>query len=310
MLRRLIPLMLLVPLLLGSACSGRGGSDGRLQIVATTAILGDFARQVAGPDATVSVIIPVGVDVHSFEPAPSVARAVSKADVLVLNGYHLEESVLNVVAQNKAKDATVVIAAAGLAARAPVEEHEEDEEKPKGLDALATDEGDPHLWLSVAGARKYVENIRDGLIAADAAHAEGYRSRAATYLDTLSALDSEIKAIVQQIPQARRQLVVFHDAYGAFAEAYGFTLTAAVLPGGANQQVSAQKVVEVVATVKRAGVPAIYSEPEFDATVLAAIGKETGARVLVLHSIYSGSITDYPSMMRANAAALVDGLAR
>ena len=67
---------------------------------------------------------------------------------------------------------------------------------------------------------------------------------------------------------------------------------------------------EVVDAVRQSGVKAVYREPEFDAAVLDTIGKETGARVLTLYSIYAGPVNDYPALMRANAAALVDGLAR
>lgn len=312
-MRRIAALLFAASFLALAGCSGSSGklAEGeRLRVVATTAILGDFARQVAGPDADVSVIIPAGVDVHSFEPSPSVARDIASAHVIVLNGYHLEESVLNVVAENKARGATVVIAAKGLKARAGGEHgHDEDEKPVKGLDKLATAEGDPHLWLSVTGARKYVENIRDSLAAADTAHAAGYRERASKYLESLTALEAEIKETVGKIPQDRRKIVTFHDAYGYFADAYGFTLTAAVLPSGANQQVSAQKVAEVVDAVRKSGVKAIYRETEFDSTVVESIAKETGTRVLTLYSIYAGPVTDYAGMMRANAKALVDGLA-
>lgn len=305
-------LLVAVSSLLLAACdTGGPAAGGRLQVVATTAILGDFARQVAGPDADVTVIIPAGSDVHSFEPPPSVARSVAAAGMIVVNGYNLEESVLKVVASNKQSRATVVVAARGLTPRAPVEEHEgEHEGEVKGLDPLVTAEGDPHLWLSVPGARRYVEHIRDGMARADPAHADGYRQRASAYVQTLDALDAEVRAALSTIPEARRQIVVFHDAYGYFADAYGFTLTASVLPGGANQQVSAQKVAEVAAAVKRAGVPTIYREPGFDSTVLDAIARETGTRVMTLYGIYAGPVNDYATMMRTNAAALVEGLAR
>ncbi len=309
-MRRLPVLLAVVIGLLVSACAPQEAPDGRVQVVTTTAILGDFARQVSGPDADVTVIIPPGVDIHSFEPTPAVARAVATADLIVLNGYHLEEGVLGIVAQNRRADGAVVIAARGLAPRGAVEEHAGDGPEPEGLGVLATAAGDPHLWLSVAGARRYVENIRDGLVAADPAHTDGYRERAARYIDTLAALDIEVRQAVEQIPPERRRLVVFHDAYGYFADAYGFELTASLLPGGANQQVSAQKVVEVMDAVRSAGVTAIYREPEFDAAVLAAIGRATGVRILTLHSIYAGAVTDYPSLMRANASALVEGLAK
>lgn len=310
-MRSLLALLAASTLLL-AGCSGGGGDGGRLQVVATTAVLGDFARQVAGPDADVTVLIPAGVDIHSFDPPPSAARSVAQARVLVVNGYHLEESVLKVVAANKKSGATVVVAAAGLTPRAAVEEHADEhghEDEVKGLDPLATEEGDPHLWLSVPGARKYVENIRDGLAKADPEHAQAYHQRAAAYLETLSALDAELRTTLAKVPPARRQIVAFHDAFGYFAEAYGFKLTASVLPGGANQQVSAQRVAEVVAAVKQAGVPTIYREPGFDSAVLDAIARETGTRVMTLQAIYTETVNDYLAMMRANAQALVDGLA-
>ncbi|MGE3856863.1 MAG: metal ABC transporter substrate-binding protein [Dehalococcoidia bacterium] len=311
-MRSLLALLAASTLLL-VGCSGGGGDSGRLQVVTTTAVLGDFARQVAGPDADVTVIIPAGVDIHSFDPPPSAARSVAQARLLVVNGYHLEESVLKVVAANRKSGSTVVVAAAGLTARAPVEEHADEhaheEDEVKGLDPLATAEGDPHLWLSVPGARRYVENIRDGLAKADPEHAQAYHQRAAAYLETLTALDAELRATLEKVPPARRQIVAFHDAFGYFAEAYGFKLTASVLPGGANQQVSAQRVAEVVATVKQAGVPTIYREPGFDSAVLDAIARETGTRVMTLQAIYTETVKDYPAMMRANAQALVDGLA-
>jgi len=310
---RILIALLAASTLLLAGCSGDGGTaNGRLQVVATTAILGDFARQVAGPDADVSVIIPAGVDVHSFDPPPSAARSVAGAGVIVVNGYHLEESVLSIVASNKKSRATVVVAAAGLTPREPVEEHADEhghEEEIKGLDPLATAEGDPHLWLSVPGARKYVENIRDGLAKADPEHAAGYQQRAAAYLETLTALDAELRTTLAKVPAARRQIVTFHDSFGYFAEAYDFKLTASVLPGGANQQVSAQKVAEVVAAVKASGVPTIFREPGFDPAVLDSIARETGTRVGTLQAIYTDSVNDYPAMMRANAQALVEGLA-
>ena len=121
-------------------------------------------------------------------------------------------------------------------------------------------------------------------------------------------LDAEVRATFEKIPPERRRLVVFHDAYGYFAQAYGFALTASVLPASPNQQPSAQHVATVIDLVRRAGVPAVYREPQFSAQVLDAIARETGARVLTLYSTYAEQVRDYPAVMRANAAALVEGL--
>ena len=299
----------LVVAVLAAGCSGGGGESARLRVVATTAVLAEFAGHVAGPDADVAVLIPSGVDEHSFEAAPEAARRIATAGLLIVNGYNLEEGLLRVVVQNRRSGVPLVVASAGLTARAAVEDHAGEPPPPGGVDPLVFADGDPHFWLAVPNAVRYVENIRDALVAADAAHADGYRQRADAYLGTLRALDGEMRAAVAQIPAEQRRLVVFHDAYGYFAQEYGFALTASVLPASPNQQPSAQHVSDLIALVQREHVPAVYREPQFSAQVLDAIAQETGARVLTLYSTYAGPVADYAALMRANAAALVDGLA-
>ncbi|MDA1062480.1 MAG: zinc ABC transporter substrate-binding protein, partial [Chloroflexi bacterium] len=101
---------------LGAACaSDSGADDGRLRVVASTPILADLARQLAGDDAEVFAVIPPGADTHGFAPSPDVARRVAEADVVVVNGYGLEGSTLEVILQNIDASAKLVVAAEGLA---------------------------------------------------------------------------------------------------------------------------------------------------------------------------------------------------
>jgi manganese/iron transport system substrate-binding protein len=293
------------------------GDEARPRVVATTGILREFTERVAGDDASVTGIIPPGVDLHSFQPSTRVARDVAEADLLIVNGYNAEEGLLEIVRENRADDAPIVVAAAGLAVL--------DGERSPSLDArdLITAPGDPHLWLDATNAIRYVENIRDALVDVDPEHAAGYESRAAAYVERLRTLDAEVRAAVAQIPERQRQLVVFHDSFRYFAAAYGLELVAAVLPAGAGQEPSAADVAAIVEAVREAAVPAVYTEPQFDAGVLELAAEESGARVLTLYSgAFDGgafdageggaadapAIGDYEAMMRANAAALLDGL--
>jgi ABC-type Zn uptake system ZnuABC Zn-binding protein ZnuA len=300
---------------LAVAC-GADVEDGtaRPQVVASTGIIADLARRVAGDDAEVTALIPAGVDPHSFAATPEAARRVARADLLLLNGCRLEGAALELITENRAEQATVVVLAAGLTPRAGGEDDAGETAagaggSGSGIDPLAFATCDPHFWLAVTNARHYVERIRDALAAADPAHSLGYQSRADVYLDELAAVDAELRATVARIPQARRTLVVFHDAFGYLADAYGLRIVAAVLPAGGNQQPSAGAVAGIVRLVRGEGVPAVFSEPQFAAGVLDTVAREAGVRVLPLYSdAFAGDVDSYVALMRANARALAAGL--
>ena len=334
--RRLLFLLLLPSVMLAVvACGSNGDGDGdggatRLRVVASTALIGEFASMVAGDAAEVTTLIPAGVDLHSYEPSPGTAGAIADADIVFVNGYNLEEGLLDVILENAADDVEVVAVAGGLS---PLEggdhddehaddEHADDEhaddEADGGdghdgeADAAGGDhvraEGDPHFWLDAQNAAHYVEVIRDRLVALDPAERAGYEARASAYLAELDVIDDEVRSTIARIPEERRRLVVMHDAYQYLAAAYGLELVAALLPVGAQQDPAAGAVVELIELVNELEVPAIYREPQFSGSVLDAVAEETGVRVLTLHSTIDGTVDSYAAMMRANAEALVDGL--
>ncbi|MCK9495826.1 MAG: metal ABC transporter substrate-binding protein [Dehalococcoidia bacterium] len=325
--RSLVPVLLGAALLLAACSSAAGEGDGdasepgALHVVATTPLIAEFAQHVVGDDAEVESLIPLGADLHSWQPPTSVARTIAQADVLLVNGYNLEASLLDVVTENAPRGVPLVVASAGLE---PLEgghdhgddedhDHEEGEDHEGDEDHEAGDlvyaEGDPHLWLSVPNAIAYVENIRDALVAADAEHAAGYEERASAFVEELQALDGEIHETLSAIPQGRRTIVAFHDAYQYLAHEYGLEVVASVAPANPNQETSAGAIADIVRQVEALGVPAVFKEPEFSAQSLELIAQESGARVLELYNTPTDDVPTYAEMMRANAAALVDGLA-
>lgn len=316
----------------GAGGEGGSGGEGGLHVVTTTPILAEFAEHVAGDEADVESLIPPGVDLHSWQPSTSVARTVAGADVLIVNGYNLEESLLSIVFENASDDAEIVVAAAGLEALAGGHEHEGEEhadEEHEGEEHedehaeeahseeehageagdLARAEGDPHLWLSVPNAIHYVENIRDALVEADAEHAAGYEERAGAYIEELETLDGEVRETLTSIPEGQRTIVAFHDAYQYLAHEYGLEVVASVAPANPNQETSAQAIAEIVAEVRELGVRAVYKEPEFSGQSLDLIARETGTEVLTLYGTVTDDVPTYAEMMRANAESLVEGLA-
>ena len=302
-------LAVVLALAAAAACTGGEVGDddgGRLQVVASTGIIAHFAEQIAGEDADIVAVIPAGADAHSFSATTTDIRNISAADIVIVNGFNLEEGALGTIFEHLPDDAHLVVAAEGID---PLEggHHEEEEEVEGG--GIATADGDPHMWLTVPNAMVYIRNIANGLVAVDPDNASAYREREEAYLAELQALDEEVRATIAGIPPERRVLVVYHDAFQYFAAEYGLELAAAVLPASPSQQASAAAVAEIIDIVAGRNVGAVYREPQFAAAALDAIAGEAGVQVLTL---YSGAFTDevstYIEAMRANAKALAEGL--
>ncbi len=289
----------------GGEAASREAVDGKPQVVASTALIAEFASRVAGGDASVKALVPPGVDIHSYEPSPAAARRIAEAQLVLVNGYRLEEALLDVIVANRSAGVPLVAVSRGIRLPERDGEDEREHDEPEGL---VFADGDPHLWLDVANAIRYVETIRDALIDIDPPHAGRYRERAAEYVAELRDLDVWIRDTLSVVVPERRKIVVFHDAFQYFSRSYGFELTAAVLPASPTQQVSAAALVDVIEIVERERLPAVYREPQFSGQVLDVVARETGARVLTLYATFGAGVDEYAELMRANARALVDGL--
>ncbi|MYD66324.1 MAG: hypothetical protein F4X26_10165, partial [Chloroflexi bacterium] len=115
----------------------------RLQIVASTGIIAHFAEQIAGDDADVVSVIPPGADAHTFSPTTAAIRAVSAADLVIVNGYNLEESTLDTIFEQLRDDARLVVATVGIT---PLEggHHHHDEEEGHDHEVEGHEDEDDH----------------------------------------------------------------------------------------------------------------------------------------------------------------------
>jgi ABC-type Zn uptake system ZnuABC Zn-binding protein ZnuA len=230
-----------------------GGSP---QVLATTTILADMTKQVAGDRMTVGSIVPAGAHVEEYEPRPDDAKRMSEAKLVITNGLDLDKWVEPLL--RNAKEGTPVVVV---------------------TDALPDLEENPHMWFDLALARKYVEKIRDGLIALDPQGKDAYTANAQKYFVQLTSLEAELKAKIATIPADRRKLVTSHDAFPYFAKAFGFEIVGFAQPEP-DKLPSAGELAELIDEVKAAKVPAIFSESGVSPQLAETIAKETGAKVV------------------------------
>jgi ABC-type Zn uptake system ZnuABC Zn-binding protein ZnuA len=175
-------------------------------------------------------------------------------------------------------------------------------------------EGDPHFWLDPLSVVKYVENIRDGLIATDPDGKDTYTQNATAYITQLNDLDGWIKQQVIAIPEERRLIVTNHESFGYFADRYGFTIIGTVIPSvSTGASPSAQQLARLVDHIRETGAIAIFLETGSNPKLAEQIAAETGIKVvsdLFTHSITdaNGKAPTYIDMMKYNVNAIVEAL--
>jgi zinc/manganese transport system substrate-binding protein len=284
----------------GGLVPGRGQDKApdRPRAVATFSILGDLVSNVGGERIRLATLVGANGDVHVYAPTPGDVKAIAAADVVFVNGLGLE-GWLDRLITAAATRAPIVVTSRGVAPHSG----------PVGHDRVASD---PHAWQSVANAKIYVGNIRDGLIAIDPTGESIYRDKATAYLAALDTLDGEIKAAIKNIPAARRKIITTHSSFGYFADAYGIEFIA---PEGLSTEAepSPRDVARLIDQIHREKIPAVFIENVADPRLLQRIAMETGARIG--GTLYSdalsppgGPAATYIDLMRHNVRELTKGL--
>jgi zinc/manganese transport system substrate-binding protein len=271
----------------------------QLTAVATFSILGDFVKNVAGDRAQVTTLVGPNGDVHVYSPIASDARRLSVANVVFINGLGLEGWMTRLIAAS-GTTAPIIIATKGVTPRDMKGEHEGSRTVP-----------DPHAWQSIANARIYVTSIRDGLVKVDPA-VSIYDTNTKSYLADLDALEKEVRAAIAKIPVDRRKIIINHDSFGYFGDAYGMEFIA---PEGlsTDSEPSAADVAKIITQIRTQKIPAVFLENVTDPRLMQQIAEESGATIG--GKLYSDALSEpkgpagtYIELMRNNVRELEKAL--
>jgi zinc/manganese transport system substrate-binding protein len=291
---------LTIPLLL--ATGGAHAAD-KLKVVASFSILSDMVRQVGGDRVEIATLVGPNTDAHVYQPKPGDAKTVAGAKLLVVNGLGFEGWMARLEKSSGFKGKTVV-ATKGVKSRQMEDEHGGKGHKHKAAD--------PHAWQSLANAKIYVQNIRDGLIAADPDGKATYEANAAKFMSEIDQLETEAKAKIAALPPDRRRIITSHEAFGYFAATYKLEFIA---PEGVSteSEASAKDVAKIIRQVKAQKIPAVFLENVSDRRLLDQIARETGAKIG--GTLYSDALSDssgpaptYLDMFRHNIQTLTAAL--
>ena len=282
-----------------TSVGGSAAAPGRtINVAATTTQVQDFVRNVGGSRITLTGILRPNVDPHDYEPTVADANAIARADIVFVHGIGLDAWIDKTIKTANAK-ALVLTTTDGIT---PLKGDEN------------TPAGDPHVWFDPTLVQTMVTNIVSALSKVDAAGASLYDQNAKAYGVQLTQMDVQVQGLFNQVSQGRRKLVTNHDAFRYLARRYGLTIVGAVIPSISDTaEPSAKQVSDLIDTIKKEQVKAIFAESSANPKVAQQVAQETG--ITIVDTLYGdtlgppGSDGDtYLKMMVTNATAITNAL--
>jgi len=254
----------------GSAPAATAGSgDARLQVVSTVAPITSIAANIGGDRIALTGVVPEGTNSHTFEPPPQVSEVMETADVVLLNGLQLEDPTAALAQANAPEGAEVLeLGTTALPEKDWLYDFSFPEKDGKP---------NPHLWTDPRYAIAYADQIRDVLVRRDPADAAYFQANHTRFVARATALSDALEADQATIPDGRKLLVTYHDAYAYFARDYGWTVVGAVQPSNFEDP-QPKEIARLVDQIRAQHVPVVFGSEVFPSEVLRQIADETGAR--------------------------------
>ncbi len=330
-LRWMVTVILGITVLIGPGCAGgktKGGSDqGQdqsganvlslptlepvqldnrpLRIIATTSIIGDVVANVAGDEVELITLMAGEQDPHSYEPSAGDLTAVAEADVIFVNGWDLEESLVDNLATIAEETPVVAVGA--------------------NIDPLESGKGyqdehgrfDPHTWFSVPNVEQWVKNIVQVLGELDPENAASYEKNGQAYLLELEEFDQYQRQQLAKIPVEKRILVTNHGVFNYFAKEYGLKVVGTVLPSTSTQaEASAGDLAELIKVMTQSDVCTIFTDIAAQDNLAKTVAAELDScDDVAIVPLYTGSIgaegseaDSYIGMLKVNLERIVGAL--
>ena len=300
-----LPSLLLLALLPAAAAVAADAPGRPLRVVATTTLVADLVRQVAGDRAEVAALMGPGVDPHLFKPVASDVLRLQRADVIFYHGLLLEGKMSDLLTR-LARGQRHVYAITESVPEARLLHPDGHEGHP-----------DPHVWFDVELWRTCVDAVERGLAAADPAQAADYARRAEEARARLASLHAWALAKAAELPPERRVLVTSHDAYNYFGRAYGFEVVG--LQGiSTATEAGLADVARLADFIRQRGVRAIFVESSVSPATLRRVAADAGVRIggelfsdalgAPGEVVHGHDVGTYEGMVRHNLATIVEAL--
>ena len=276
--------------------------EGKVNIVATTTMLGDLSKQIGGDKVAVTTLMGIGIDPHTYSPKASDTNALIKSDFIVYAGLHLEGKIADVLGQLSEEKAALNAGNALIL---------------NEVKLLFDNEGnlDPHIWFNVENWIVVAESLIEKLSLYDSQNKDYYTTRGENYIKQLRDLHEWIIIKTSEIDEEKRILITAHDAFQYFADAYGFQVEA-IQGISTSSEASIANINDLVNLVIDRQVKSIFIESSVPQKTIDSVISSAKSRNYTLEiggELYSDSLGDgidsqYIQAFKNNVNKIVDGL--
>ncbi len=283
----------------------------KIKIVTTLFPFYDFASAVAGDKAEVTLLLPAGVDPHSFEPKPSDITKINQADIFIYTSEAMEPWAHDILEVTKNENLRPIIASQDLKLITTQHDHHH-ENKSQPNHQTTNDQFDPHIWLDFENDQKIVKKIEKALLETDEQNKEYYQKNATDYLSKLKTLDLKYQ---KTLASCQNHTVIYagHYAFAYLTDRYG--LKYETMQGlSPNSQPSPQKLIELTEKIKAEKIKTIFHEELVSPKIAETLAKETDTQLLLLNGAHNLTKDDWEKkktfleIMENNLANLKRGL--
>lgn len=290
----------------------------KLNVVTTIFPAYDFAREVTGEEAEVTMLLQPGTEAHTYEPTPKDIKAIQNCDVFIYTGGENDVWVEDILSTMDTSDMVQIrmvdcVETLEEAELEGTEEHEHEEEHSHEEGEDHAHEIEEHVWTSPVNSMAIVDTIADKLAEKDSENAEIYRKNAKAYLTELENLNQKFKDVVAE---AEQKTIVFGDRFPIlyFAEEYELSYYAAFPGCASDTEPSASTIAFLTDKVKNENIPVVFKIELSNGKVAETIAESTGAKVLTFETCHNLTREDfengetYLTLMERNVETLKEAL--
>ena len=264
--------------------------NSKLQVVSSFYTINEFAQNVGQEKIDVTLLVPIGVEPHDWEPTIKDVLIIQNSDLIVINGIGFE----NWVDKLDENDYRGIIVNTG------------DEILIKNSDEeYVNDSRDPHIWLNPVFAKIQVQTIATSFSNLDPENQQYYQLNAVKYIEQLDLLDSKIR---NELSDCNSDFIAFHDAFSYFADEYDLNQHTILSSNDPHGEATAKTLENVISLARELNIKVIFAEENVDTRTSQIIANEIGGKVLVLSPLEVGSDGTYISKMTENLSNLKEAL--
>ena len=274
----------------GTGSTTDEATSDKINVLATTQMLGDFVNQIGGENINLTILMPPEVDPHTYDPSPQDATKIADADVVFYVGLKYEPSALIKLVENTSNSDSVLVEVGESINPIEFSEEGHDDHDEEGHDDHDDEEGhddhdhgseDPHFWFDPLRVAMAAELMMNQLIELDPSNSEAYKTAGEAYISELNELDSTVSALIETVPSKNRKLITTHESLGYLEARYGVEVLTTIIPSlSSADEISPAELVDVLDVIEDNDIKVIFVESEAPSVYAETIAAEANIKTV------------------------------